>query len=172
MRILLRLLASAVIVGAAFFAVTRVTVPAYKCNGIRQRVAVRTELLPTLARFHKLDVTRENLTELRPCAESMARSIEDYMLLAENEKARDQNDRAIALYTEAIRLEPRPEIYFALAEAQLNAHQPEAALQNLRKSSYAAAYVHRFPDVTMRDAVLTEKLHREQRLRARAALQK
>lgn len=172
MRIVLRLLASAVILAAAFFAATRLIVPAYKCNRIRQRVAVRSDLLPTLARFHMLDVTRENLDDLRPCAESMARSIEDYVLLAQNEKAREQTERVVALYEEAIRFEPRPEIYYELAEAQLNAHQPEKALENLRKASYAAAYVQRFPDVTMRDAVLTEKLRREERLRQRAALQK
>lgn len=168
MRILLRLLASAAIVAAAAWAVLLLTVPGYRCNQIRQRVATRTELLPTLARFHRLDLTRENLQELRPCAESAGRAIEDYLLLAENENAREQEERTIALYQTALRYEPRPEIYYALAVAQLNAHQRDAALQNLRMSGYAANYVRRFPDEEMKHQVQTEMQERNRRVRGRA----
>jgi hypothetical protein len=166
MRILLRLLASAVILAAAGYAVMELVVPPYRCNRIRQRVAVRTELLPSLSRFHMLDVTRENLNELRPCAESTGRRIDDYVLLAVNENARGQNARVLALYEQAIRFEPRPEIYAGLAEAQINAFQREAARHSLLMAGYSAHYVNAFPDPELREEVQTQLLAREQRLRA------
>jgi tetratricopeptide (TPR) repeat protein len=44
------------------------------------------------------------------------------------------NDKAIAAYEEALRLEPRPEIYLNLGRAQWRARQETAALESLRRA--------------------------------------
>ncbi|OFV80586.1 MAG: hypothetical protein A2W26_07610 [Acidobacteria bacterium RBG_16_64_8] len=58
----------------------------------------------------------------------------------------DQPDKAVRYLTEAVALEPSPKNLTFLAQAQIQAGDPEAAEQNLRKSltddpEYAHAYV-------------------------------
>ena len=173
MNLPLRILASLAVVAGATYAVWLILLPGYTCNIARDRVTRRFDQLQGMrnsaAEVARPGIGRENTRDLIPCVESPGRSIHDFVMLAESARLLGNTERAAELYEQALRFEPRPELYYQQALLQLELHRRTEARRMLLLAGYSAQYINLFPDTELRDSVTDKLGEREKLLRAKLA---
>jgi tetratricopeptide (TPR) repeat protein len=115
---------------AACTLLQRVVLP-YRCNNIEGRVERSLEQLwPERGSFAVRQPAERNVAELAKCLDICKSDVNLRMLTASNLTLLGRSAAAAALLTEALEYDRRPELHFALAEAQVDLGQREAALEN------------------------------------------
>ncbi len=115
---------------AAYALVERVVLP-YRCNNIEGRVERSLEQLwPERGSFAVRQPAERNVAELAKCLDICKSDVNIRMLTASNLTLLGRSAAAAALLSEALEYDRRPELHFALGEAQVDLGQREAALEN------------------------------------------
>jgi hypothetical protein len=125
--------AGAVLLIAAVTAVlawTLVVLP-YRCNLVEGEVDRATKRIwDRQARFQSRTTAARNIERLMPCIERCRTDVNLRVLAGDNLALLDRWDAAAAMYRQALELDQRPEVYFALGYADFHAGRREQALQN------------------------------------------
>jgi tetratricopeptide (TPR) repeat protein len=115
---------------AAYTLVQRVVLP-YRCNNIEGRVSRSVQQLwPERGSFEVRQPAERNVAELAECIDICKTDVNVRMLTASNLTLLGRSAAAAALLTEALEYDRRPELHFALAEAQVDLGQRDTALEN------------------------------------------
>jgi tetratricopeptide (TPR) repeat protein len=132
---IVRVVVAALLVCATAYAVHRWCWRPYRCAAAVSAGATALE-----AAEHRSDADRQRIaravqTNLRRCAcSSPELDMRTYFALAEASAAMGDYRAAIADYERALAIDRRPELYFALGMAYLNALDRLAALHNLARA--------------------------------------
>jgi tetratricopeptide (TPR) repeat protein len=131
-----------------------------QCNDRVSRLMAQTDAAErTTGEYARLVRARRNLEELAALRERCPREVRVPVLIGANEELVGRLNDAAASYSEALRIEQRPEIYAALATAQVQLGLVDQAVEN-----YVLAA--RFHPLTL-ESIQSEELHR--RINARLA---
>lgn len=150
---------------AAGFAIDRWCIQPYSMNIVKKTVERRT--LPAFDQAGSASaaiVARTNLEMIARAGGDCSRDIDVCMEVAANERILGHDDRAIAAYQAALKLDRRPEIFYDLAITQLTTGDREHAIENL------ALAIRFYPEVGyIPDAEVNDEAHRRAFLAAHAA---
>ncbi|HET7435897.1 MAG TPA: tetratricopeptide repeat protein [Thermoanaerobaculia bacterium] len=122
---------AALVVLVACIALYRFVWTPFHCNYVRGRVTRLTaDAWKDAGSFRSREMAMSNAVAISDC---LARCKTDYalqMLAGSNFELIGRNEAAVAMYEEALRNNPRPEIYLALGIMQTKMGQRDAALKN------------------------------------------
>jgi tetratricopeptide (TPR) repeat protein len=125
-----RLAALLIAAAAAYTLFDRVVLP-YRCNNLEGRVARSLhQLWPQRGAFEVRQPAEGNVALLAECIDICKTDVNVKMLTASNLTLLGRSEAAAALLTEALRYDRRPELHFALAEAQVDLGRRDEALAN------------------------------------------
>ncbi|HVR39336.1 MAG TPA: tetratricopeptide repeat protein [Thermoanaerobaculia bacterium] len=126
--LLLRLLASAIVIVAAFPALERYCWRPYRCNQIEKAAAKTTERNIEVGGGDTESIRAREITRrLIACMDDKPADVTVYMLTAANERVLGNYEQAIAWYQKALTYDRRPEIYFGIGETYLEMGNMEQA---------------------------------------------
>lgn len=129
-----------------------------RVTSLRDRTAGASELRTTYEREQRADQNLEALHELRDCCRTEVRVP---FLIGANERIAGRHDRALAAFREALAVDQRPEIHYAISGELILLGRTDEAVE-----SYVTA--ERFGAHSRGEVTSEEVLRRaEERLRAR-----
>jgi tetratricopeptide (TPR) repeat protein len=132
---IMRLAAVALLVCATAYAVHRWCWRPFRCAAVVSSGAAALEAAEHRSDADRQRVARSVQTNLRRCeCSSPELDMRTYFALAEASAAMGDYRGAIADYERALAIDRRPELYFALGMAYLNALDRPAALHNLTRA--------------------------------------
>jgi tetratricopeptide (TPR) repeat protein len=117
----------------------------YRCNLIKKSTTLSTEdAYAHIGTPEGSIKARRNLSALRTCLNLGCRDVSSEMIAAANYRVLGRNDEAIRLYREALRLDPRPELYVNLGAAELAAGDRDAARDDALSGALFSPFSVRF----------------------------
>lgn len=129
MKFLLRILIVLLAAFACGWAIVRWSIDPMRCNAAVTKLTRRTNAVETIANdYERIARARRNLEELR--ALRCPLDVRVPMLIGTNEEYLGQYDDAVAAYRDALRVDRRPEIYVAIADARLLQGNIDEAVEN------------------------------------------
>ena len=129
---LLRTALAALVITAAFFALRDTSYAWFQCNRAEKQAESATEWAEEHAEsFRGVSAARRALERMRSCIDRCPASIDPYMVAAADYFVLNQLPQTIAMYEAALHYDRRPEIYFELGMAYLQAGQRERATSTL-----------------------------------------
>lgn len=165
MKTAVRSIVCVAVIAASLAATHFLCVIPFRCNQEKKRAAqVTTEAFRYSGSFAALKSGRDTMNRLRPCFRFGCRDVGLYMAMAANARLAGQTDEAIRLYNEALELDRRPEIYYNLAEAQLQKGQRVEAYHNYFAAVLFNPYfLHEIDDGDIRSRIYREVITRRPR---------
>ncbi|HEX3071894.1 MAG TPA: O-antigen ligase family protein, partial [Thermoanaerobaculia bacterium] len=116
---------------AAGFALNQLCIAPYRGNLILREVAARSLQAQSLDERHALDIAHTNLHDLKEAASGRRLDPAWYLLYGANCETLGRWDEAAATYTDALRIDDRPEIYVNRGLVRLHLGQPDLAVSDL-----------------------------------------
>jgi len=165
MKTALRYLACVVILAAALAAIHAYVVIPFRCNQEKKRATqTTTEAFKYTGSFAAIQSGRATMIRLAPCFRAGCLDVPLYMAMAANARLAGRSDEAIRLYTEALELDHRPEIYYNLAEAQLQLGRRVEAYHNyIEAVLFNPFFLHEIDDGDLRSRVYQQVIQRRPR---------
>jgi tetratricopeptide (TPR) repeat protein len=132
---LVRLVAAAMVVAVAGYALQRWSWHPFRCASMVSAADAALERAERGAAAERQRVARSVRAGLQRCAcASPALEVRTQFVIAEAATELGDHRGAVAAYEHALTVDRRPELYFALGLAQLNALDRGAALDNLARA--------------------------------------
>jgi tetratricopeptide (TPR) repeat protein len=128
----------------------------YVCNITIRTVEARTgELFKArMPDFQRAAAARENHRLLSTCDDCIGDNANVHLLAASNWSVRGDNEMAVREYTDALRYDRRPELYFNLGMAQLDREHFDDAVRSLETAGFVQfSSIDDIPPGTIHDEV-------------------
>lgn len=135
MKLVLKLIASAVILAAAGLAIYRFSWLPWRCNVVAMNVDVRTR--QTQRAYNVMVVkpaARESLRMLAPCLEHVPSNVVCQSLAGYNYRLLGDHENAAAAFANALRYDRRPEFHFAYGRELFEMGQRERGKEELLRA--------------------------------------
>jgi tetratricopeptide (TPR) repeat protein len=170
MRVL-RWLAACVVAALAGYAVYGLAWRPFRCNVVTKRVQTMAEdifELPTTMTV--VMEARQGIAEMQRCIASCPTDVDAYMTVAAHDRVIGRLQHAAAMYSEALKYDRRPELFFNLGIVEYELNQSDAALGALTKAcTFSIEYADDIPDPNLRQAVLSAVRAQQERAIAEGA---
>ena len=127
----MRSLARVVAVVAAAFALYRLCILPYRASAVEVEVQRRSAFAEKAEPQRAAIVARENLVELDRVAGARRLEASWYMLYGGNSALLDRWPEAVDVYTRALGIDQRPEIYFNRGLSRLHVGQTDAGVADM-----------------------------------------
>ncbi|MCU1227893.1 MAG: hypothetical protein JWO97_777 [Acidobacteria bacterium] len=153
---LVRGASSAILLALAAFLAYRTAWLPYVCNITIRTVEARTAHLfkDRMPDYQRSAEARENHRLLSQCTSCETENVNVHLLAASNWSARGDGEMAVREYTNALRYDKRPELYFNLGMAQLDRGRFEEATVSLETAGFAQfSSIEDIPPGTIHDEV-------------------
>lgn len=157
MRVM-RIVASAIVVMVAGWALNRECLRPFRCNRDRL-IAQRSVDRAFEVRYNPADIAqtmRMHQRVLRACLECTSQDVALHMQLAALQRFIGRNDDAEQTYLNALRYDERPELYFNLGEAQLAQKKEKEAIASFAHAAVFNPYNLQHLDLGIREKVEAE----------------
>jgi tetratricopeptide (TPR) repeat protein len=121
-----------IVLSAAAYAVRSWVYAPFQCNRAEKQAELATEWAEKHSEsFRGVEVGRQTIERMKHCIDVCPTSVDAYMVAAANDFILERLPEAIGNYEAALRYDRRPEIYYELGLAYLEAGQRERATSAL-----------------------------------------
>ncbi len=162
---LIRLIVAAGVVAFAAYAVYALTYEPLVCDTRSKQIQNRALAMFNLPRGPSIARNaQEGIATLQRCLVIRPTAIEMYMTVAVEDRILGRLQHAAQMYSEALKFDQRPELYFELGSTQLEMNQRDAAIASLtRACSFDINLANSIPDPSVAaivvDAVRNQRAH-------------
>jgi tetratricopeptide (TPR) repeat protein len=148
---LLRVAVCLAVIAVTPYALDAIAIRPYRCNIVKKNVQTQSIALldvplgPAVSRrVHGF------IADLQPCAEACPTDADMYMTLAVTDRILGRPDHAIEMYTEALKIERRPELFFNRGVMRLQVGQRALAIEDFMQAcAFADFYLNIIPDLEL-----------------------
>lgn len=135
MKLVLKLIASAVILAAAGLAIYQYSWLPWRCNLVAMDVDIRTR--QTQRAYSPMVIkpaARESLRMLAPCLEHVPSNVVCHSLAGYNYRLLEEHEKAAEAFANALRYDRRPELHFAYGRELFEMGQREKGKEELMRA--------------------------------------
>jgi tetratricopeptide (TPR) repeat protein len=152
----IRVLICVVIAGCAAYALDRIIFDPLRCNASLKRVQARSITLLDIPLGPAVSHTvHDMLAELGPCTGSCPTDPDMYMTIAVADRILGRYEHAAAMYTEALKIDRRPELFFNRGVMRLQMGRRDLAMDDFVEAcTFADLYANVIPDTGLANQVM------------------